>query len=72
MYRHCIKYFCLAQLESVLANFNRQVDWPVFKTNIVFYISVILTLSVYFLFREVLPVALAQILSVSVRCASWP
>jgi len=44
----------------------------VFKTNIVFYISVILALSVYFLFREILPVALAQILSACVRCASWP
>jgi len=72
MYRHCIKYFCLAQLESVLANFNRQVDQPASKTNIVFYISVTLTLSVYFLFREILPVALAQVLLVCVRCASWP
>jgi len=44
----------------------------VFKTNIVFYISVILTLSVYFLFREILPVALAQTLSACVTCASWP
>ncbi len=70
MYRHCIKYFCLRSLKACSQIFNRQVDWPAFQTNIVFYVSVILTLSVSF--RETLLIALAQILSVSVRCASWP
>jgi hypothetical protein len=52
MYRHCIKYLCLAQLEGVLANFNRQVDWPALKTNIVFYTSVIVILSVSSSFKK--------------------
>jgi hypothetical protein len=72
MYRHCIKYFCLAQLESVLANLTVMLIDLRLKPILYFIYLLFLTLSVSSFFREILPVALAQILSVSVRYASWP
>jgi len=46
MYRHCIKYFCLAQLESVLANLTVMLIDLRLKPILYFIYLLFLTLSV--------------------------